>query len=302
MKKVLLLFLLLFPLFSLASEKGRYIYEGNGEFSIQKKGSTNILHVTYRNADGSYNQKGLDQINVFFGMPTAALKEGISLRLISMIDYLEDKFSPKKTLVMTSGYRSPDYNAKLRTQGKLAGETSYHINGMAADLIFPGADALVIWNYVKDLNCCGIGNYGSNILHIDAGKPRFWTAGTALPKDKSPPENKNIYLSIDKDFYNLGEKIQMFFSGISQFPIGVKPIFKLMDGEKIVQEFSPEFYEITPAKKECVTLPTRIYTRLITWNLPTNLSNKDHLGISIEFCNKTEKMPESILSRTFTIQ
>ncbi|MBI4411936.1 MAG: DUF882 domain-containing protein [Deltaproteobacteria bacterium] len=322
-----------------AAEPGRYFYEGDGKIDLGGKRGT--LSVTYRGNDGTYSTASLKKIDTFFGMPSALLGEGISLRLIAMIDYLQDKFAPGKTLTLRSGYRSPEYNTSLRKKGKLAAKTSYHMEGMAADLVFPGASPQNIWDYVKNLDCCGIGIYGGKEVHLDSGKPRFWTAETALPKEDVPPQNRNIYLAADKDIYYPGETLRLFFSGVSDYPFGVKVPFKLKKGDRTIASFTPEFKKEISGK-ECVSLDEKRQARLITWKIPEDLNAgppqsrplaaepkranvmtastlsieesrglapeffkapDGKLNVEVEFCDPvTEMMPPSVASKPFVIK
>ncbi len=286
-----------------AAEKGRFLYEGDGNITIINKNSGAKATVTYRNTDGSYNSSALDQINRVFNMPQAQLGEGISLRLISILDYLQDHYLAKQALTITSGYRSPTLNANLRKQGKTAGETSYHMDGMAADLQISQTMAEKIWDEFKEVKYGGVGIYGGSELHVDAGRPRFWTKATALPKDKQPQENKNVYLSIDKDIYESGEKMQLFFSGVSQYPIGVKKKLNLTKNGKTVSSFEPQFLnsQSTDSDKDCLLLENHKQARLIFWDIPQKISG--NLNIEVEFCGPvTEKMPKTLLSRGFEIK
>ncbi|MBI2340424.1 MAG: DUF882 domain-containing protein [Deltaproteobacteria bacterium] len=292
---------------AVAAGPGRYFYEGDGKIDLAGRRGT--LSVTYRLNNGDYSPSALKKIDAFFGMPSAILGEGICLRLISMIDYLQDRFTPDKTLTLRSGYRSPATNTSLRKKGKLAAKTSYHMEGMAADLIFPGtgpaggAGPQEIWEHVKGLDCCGIGIYGGKEVHVDSGKPRFWTAETALPKEDVPPLNRNIYLSPDKDIYYAGETMRLFFSGVSDYPFGVKIPFKLKKGGRIIDSFMPEFKKEISGK-ECVSLEERRQARLITWKIPEDLKAPGgKLNVEVEFCDPvTEMTPPSVASKPFVIK
>lgn len=290
-----------FPLV-FADQKGRYFYEGDGHIIFLNRHSGKKVSVTYRHQDGSYPQSAINQLNSVFGMPAEAVGEDISLRLVSLIDSLEDIYSRNKTIQIDSGYRSPSANANLRTQGKTAGETSYHMEGMAADVVFPGASPEKIWEHVKSLNCCGVGYYNGKNVHIDSGKPRFWTKETALPKTKEPPENRNIYLSIDKDIYFAGETMRLFLSGISQYPFGLRPSFRLKNNSKTLFTFVPEFYQ----KKDnnCIVVKNRKEGRLIYWTIPDDFKgSSDKLSVELNFCEPiTTKMPANLVSRPFVIE
>lgn len=294
--------LLLLPSLLWAAEGGRYFYEGDGLISIQNKHTGKTLTVCYRCNDGTYPKSAINQINLLFGMPAAGLGEDVSLRLISFLDFLQDKFAPKKTLKMTSGYRSPSYNARLRKMGRLAAETSYHINGMAADVEFPGANAREVWEYIRSLNYGGVGYYQTNSLHIDSGRPRFWTQATALPKKREPIGNRHIYLSTDQDIYHPGEKVRLFLSGISDYPFGVERKMKL-GRSRYNEDLGVKFYDDKGEK--CIPIRTRSDARFISWTIPENFpTGRKRLQISMDFCDLKNypNMPLDILSRPFEVR
>lgn len=308
MRLTLLIFLLFLATLSFAAEKGRYFLEGDGDIAFANKNTGAVTRVTYRNADGSYNTAAIKTINQVFGLPPD-FGEDISFRLISNLDFFQDKYTPGKPLTLYSGFRSPAYNQKLRNQKRKAGRTSYHIDGMAADVVFEGYDSKKIWEEIRQMNCCGVGHYDGVSVHIDSGRPRFWTTETALPKVDTPPQNKNIYLSIDKDIYLPGETMQLFFSGISDYPFGVKAQMELVDesGKKNVRQVTPEFSENkNPDPSACMVLKDRKDTRQIFWKIPNEwraIHESPLRAVRVEFCDPiTPLMPKTLLSRPFVIQ
>lgn len=292
----------LIPLSVLAGEGGRFLHQGDGKVIIINKHTSVKNSSPYRLKDGTYSPKAIRELNAVFGMPASNLEEDVSLRLISILDYLQDRYLEGKTLKLISGYRSPAYNEKLRRQGKTAGQTSYHREGMAADIEISAADAQKIWEEFRKLEYGGVGIYGGGEFHVDSGKPRFWTSKTALPQDKEPPENRNIYLSTDQDIYRPGEDIRLFFSGISNYPFGVKKKFKLSRKGKNAHTFVPAFHRPeTIGDKNCMAVRERKDARLIHWTLPINLS-KGEYAVEVEFCGTSySKMPLSLTSRKFLI-
>lgn len=309
MRLFLFIFFLSLSTLSFAAEKGRYFLEGDGDIAFTNKNTGAVTRVTYRNADGSYNTAAIKTIDQVFGL-SPDFGEDISLRLISNLDFFQDKYTPGKPLTLYSGFRSPAYNQKLRDQKRKAGRTSYHIDGMAADVVFVGYESKKIWEDIRHLNCCGIGYYDGISVHIDSGRPRFWTTETALPKVDTPPQNKNIYLSIDKDIYLPGETMQLFFSGISDYPFGVKAQMELVRDSAGAHvsaplRFVPQFPENkNPDPNACMVLKDRKDSRQILWPIPSDkkyLSGK--LAVSVEFCDPiTPLMPKTLLSRPFVIQ
>lgn len=297
---LLLCWILLQPCLLAASEHGRFFYEGNGVVKLKSKNTQGkIVESAYRKKDGHYDPTTLSEINSLFGMPAESIGDGVSLRLIALLDYLEDKFAPGKTLLLTSTYRSPQFNESLRKQGKLAGKTSYHMEGMAADVVFPGANAKEIWEYVKSLDCCGIGHYGGNTLHIDSGKPRFWTAATALPLENEDPQNRNIYLVTDRDYYKTGELMLLQFTAVSNYPFGLVSEFKIFENDREVMNFLLG----KTTKKTCSIIEQKKDSQFFYWTIPDSKKLKGKkLTIEATFCHPTTpKMPANVRTRPFII-
>ena len=76
----------------------------------------------------------------------------------------------KKPIIIRSGYRTPEYNKKVK--GALH---SFHIRAMAADVIVPGYVPKQIFDLAKGIfNCRGL--YKSNLItHLDIrDKPTTW--------------------------------------------------------------------------------------------------------------------------------
>ena len=304
MKKYFLIILSFFAvnLAHAGESNGRFFLEGDGKLALRSDKSGILVSGHYRNADGSYNRAYLDQINRLFGMP-AELKEDISLRTIAFVDYLQDKYAPGKTLRLLSGYRSPKFNASLRQKGRLAARTSYHIQGMAADLIFPGVDSKAMWEYARQLMYGGVGYYDGKSVHIDSGKPRFWTSVSALPKVDEPPQNKNIYLSVDYDRYKPGDTMRLFFSGVSEYPFGVSSEWVLKKKDHSVQKVTPilaDSKKVTP--NGCYPMDSRLDSRFLSWQIPTDVRKGESFTLEVPFCDPvTPQMPEKLISRPFEI-
>ncbi|MDO8519965.1 MAG: DUF882 domain-containing protein [Deltaproteobacteria bacterium] len=276
---------------------GRFFYEGNGFLSIANENTKSRASVHYRLEDGSYDRGALNRLNSVFGMPEK-MGEDISLRLISMLDYLEDKFAKGKTLALLSGYRSVDKNRRLRRAAK----ASQHIDGMAADVIFPGVPPKKVWEHLRTLDCCGAGYYGGKAVHVDSGRPRFWT-GVSPRRPKGADENKYIYLSIDKDIYFPGETIRLFLSGVSHFPFGIRPELRLMHKKRTILTLAPDFKQRN--HPTCQPIRQRAETRFIYWKIPEKMKfPKGTLNFEMNFCDAERwvAMPKELISKPFKIQ
>lgn len=312
--KYLRLLILLFcaPAFA----QGRFYYEGDGNISLYNIHNKKTFQGAYRDANGNYDPVAIQKINGVFNVP-ADFGEDFSLRTLSFIDFLEDQYAKNKRLELNSSYRSPAYNATLPNSA----QTSYHTDAMAADVVFPGKDLAGLkdmWDYAVSLHYGGVGFYERDgFLHIDSGRPRSWTQDTSGTEDKTPQRNKNIYLSVDRDIYQPGEKVRMFFSGVSQYPFHVSAKMVVHDNEEestsIVGVWpngsSDECVEILAPKP--VTSPkslNRSMTRQITWQIPDDFSylNKK-LSVRVSFCNTIEEkaeypnMPVELDSRIFEV-
>lgn len=75
-----------------------------------------------------------------------------------------------------SGYRAPQTNERLRTtRGGGVAKRSLHMDGKAVDLRIPGVPLKELRDAALDLKLGGVGYYpGSNFVHVDTGRVRFW--------------------------------------------------------------------------------------------------------------------------------
>ena len=87
-------------------------------------------------------------------------------RLVTLLENIRDKFG--KPVRINSAYRTAKYNAKI---GGVS--NSYHVKGMAADIVAQGVPPKRIAQYAETLDCGGIGWYeGKKFVHIDTRKKR----------------------------------------------------------------------------------------------------------------------------------
>ena len=98
---------------------------------------------------------------------------------IEFTDYLEDQLGKGSLITITSGYRAPEYNTKLRKGGGLAAKASLHQYGMAADFIMDEVPSKRVWEYVRSIGFGGTGYYHGETVHVDVGPSRFWDEKTS---------------------------------------------------------------------------------------------------------------------------
>ncbi len=278
MKRFILLFILILVPLTSQAEPVRYFLAGDGIVQIFNAKTKAGGEIRYRLPDGSYFKKGIEQINRVYGGEA-------SLRLVSLLDYLQDHFQKKSkaaTIRVVSGYRSPRYNEGLRRKGKLAAKTSLHLEAMAADIEIDGVGGKTLWNYARSLQCCGAGYYHGKGIHIDTGPNRSWDeTSTGVGLDLGS-HNKLVLLRTDQDIYLPGETVRLTLARITDYPIGVR----------------------VNSEKECRLITDRSGARSLTWKIPNDFTSKGQkkIEIEIEFCQKPfPEMPDSIESNPISI-
>ena len=118
------------------------------------------LDVVYW-ANGFYDQEGLQQINYLMR----------DHRANKQIDTLETD----ERIMVLSGYRTPETNAKLRKKSSAVALKSLHMEGRAVDIQIRGYRAKSIRDAALKLKRGGVGYYASSgVVHIDTGQIRSW--------------------------------------------------------------------------------------------------------------------------------
>ena len=132
-------------------------------YSLKKHGSTKLSeHFTVREFTCS---DGSDEIR-------------IDPKLVDYLEKIRSHFG--EPVRITSGYRSPAYNAKV---GGV--KNSYHMKGMAADIVIDGVKSKEVAQYAETIGCGGIGWYEArNFTHIDtrSGCVRWKDSGSNVVK------------------------------------------------------------------------------------------------------------------------
>ena len=87
-------------------------------------------------------------------------------RLVTLLEKIRDRFG--KPIHINSAYRTAKYNAKI---GGVS--NSYHVKGMAADIVVQGISPKHVAQYAETLDCGGVGWYErKKFVHIDTRKNR----------------------------------------------------------------------------------------------------------------------------------
>lgn len=133
------------------------------------------LEVTYRDEDGQYDLDALDDVNHLLRCHHTGEVAAIDVRVIEHVNLVQKSLGGNREIHVVSGYRSPEYNARLIKSGRRAAKHSLHMQGQAIDLRIPGIHPKVIRQTALQLRYGGVGYYPrSKFVHLDSGPFRYW--------------------------------------------------------------------------------------------------------------------------------
>lgn len=282
----------------------RFFHSGDGRIHLVSAKSGKAFNGTYRDSRHQYRSAALQAIQGTFDAPADQPLAAISLRLIEFLDFLQDHFKSDAVIHISSGWRSPEYNTRLRQAGKLAATASLHQYGMAADIDIQGVSSKEVWIYVRELGFGGAGYYHGQLVHVDIGPARWWDETSSGVGTGISDDNKLIGLSTDFDRYHPGQEVVLRFIRMTAFPIGVNPEWQLerqsqAEGNPLVISFTPRFaVTVGPA---CSHLGDIGQMMNIRWRLPENLL-PGRYRIRARFCdNPWPVMPDKVETDIFEI-
>jgi len=271
----------------------RFFLSGDGAIHLINAKTNESARIRYRLPDGSYPSDAHQQISRLFGVP-AVSRDRIALRLISVLDYIEDRY--RQPIEIISGYRSPEYNENLRARGRLAAKASLHMEGMAADIRMRKVLSAEWFQTLKTLNCCGVGFYHDNSLHVDTGPARYWDETSSKVRTDISEHNKRIMVRTEQDRYLAGEQVELRLARITDYPIGITSGFAVMRDGQVVQAFS-----FDGDSAACMTVKDPA-ERTIAWTIPQEFLADGKVQIQIRFCEKPfPEMPDHIESNPIII-
>jgi len=219
------------PAFSAGGGKGegsRFLFSGNGRLRLQPAESKTGLDVQYRRHDGTYDPSALQSIRHFFRSHSDNREGDISLRLIELLGFVQERFHPRSMTLM-SGYRSPEHNAGIRAAGAQAAKASLHTEGLAADVKFSGVNLRDVWVQLRELETGGAGYYRSgSFLHIDTGPARFWEETTSRVSEDLSAGNARVFARTDFDRYADLRGAEIKLHSVTAFPLRVATEAKLV--------------------------------------------------------------------------
>lgn len=204
-----------------AAAPPRFFFSGDGEIEMRGGHFDESLRVRYRDAGGRYDPEALAAIEHFFRSRSDGAAAPISLRLIELIDYVEDHYH-LESVTLVSGYRSPELNQSLRDDGRRVAQASLHTEGLAADLALAGVDLRRLWMKLRQAQVGGVGLYQKDgFLHLDTGAPRFWEAATSGVEKNLSAENARLFARTDFDRYRDLDGAVVSLHAVTATPLGV---------------------------------------------------------------------------------
>lgn len=284
----------------------RFFLEGDGRLDIRSTKNNETFKGRYRSRNGRYRTKALRAINRVFDGSFDKPQARVSLRLIEVLSLLQQRLH-HRTIVISSGYRSPAYNQALRDKGGTVALASLHQYGMAADLRVEGVSGKRLWRLARKLRIGGAGYYGNDFVHIDVGPTRFWTQSTANVRAGVSVDNKRIMLVVEYDIYRPGEPVHARFARMTALPIGVAPTFTLVRATSQAKA-SDKISEIRPrlarglSQSSCPQFREIAELADLRWVLPADLP-AGHYRLQAHACDERwPAMPRDITSPAFEVR
>jgi uncharacterized protein YcbK (DUF882 family) len=273
---------------------------GDGRVHLHNARNDLEVRVNLLNADGSLNDSALSQVDAVFGFSSKEQGEHISPRLLFMLDYFSDLTAPGKMIRLHSGYRNPEYNTQLEKAGLTVAKTSLHMDGMALDFSIDGVDGRELWETIRQRNCCGVGHYGGEIVHLDAGRPRFWEKATAGVGTGESDYNRRLTLSTEFDRYRPGKEVRLILASLSDLGFGIKRTGGLVldrEGKRSLVDLVVK----SGGNQDCLLIQDRPASHFIYVELPQDLP-AGRYRIRLDFCQRPfEQMPFKAVSNEIEI-
>ena len=183
-----------------------------------------------------------------------------------------------------------------------------HIEAAAADFFLEGVTSSQVATYARELNCCGVGDYGGRTIHVDAGPVRWWDAATSGTESQAPQRNSHVMASTECDRYRAGESMPIRLMRITELPIVVAAHAELecqrQSGWERVATIPLSFGStVNATDHDCVRISDYPATRSVSVRIPASTAHCERYRIHLRFCERvTEEMPAEIATNGFEIR
>lgn len=147
-----------------------------GRLRLYRYRTDERLDVVFRNADGEYDPEALSAINHIMRCHYNNEETEIDIRVIEFLNALDNRIhGGGNEIQIISGYRSQEYNDRLRKRSRRVAKYSYHLTGQAIDFHIPSAKLRKVRGAALKLGYGGVGYYPRrHFIHIDSGRFRYW--------------------------------------------------------------------------------------------------------------------------------
>ena len=133
------------------------------------------LNVAYRTAAGAYDSPALSEFDRLLRCHYSNEIHPIDPRTLDYLALLDQQLGGGHDIHIISAYRSPSYNALLRSKGRGVATHSLHLQGRALDVRIPGVELDRLKETALLLGRGGVGYYPRpDFIHIDSGPVRRW--------------------------------------------------------------------------------------------------------------------------------
>lgn len=137
-------------------------------------------------ANDYYIPQGLKSLNWALRDFHTNATHPIDPRLFDLLAALQQKLGTDEPFLLTSGYRTPETNARLIAEG--AAVNSLHMRGQAADISLRGRSLSHLHGAALSLRGGGVGYYPAHgFVHVDVGPIRTWGGGESSYVASSTP-------------------------------------------------------------------------------------------------------------------
>jgi uncharacterized protein YcbK (DUF882 family) len=146
----------------------------SGNLSFYNIHTHETLSVRYLNKNRCLDKGAIVDLNYLFRCHYDDKVHPIKTELFFLLDEIRTRLGKTdRPYQLISGYRSPSYNRKLRKLNCGVAQKSYHLYGMAADVLLEDVPQQTLWEKAVELKKGGVGRY-SKFIHIDVGPVRCW--------------------------------------------------------------------------------------------------------------------------------
>jgi len=146
-----------------------------GKLTLLNIHTNDNLTIKYRNSYGQYDPGALKELNWVLRCHYTGRSIDMDKDVIEFVNLVDKKLGGNNEIIIISGYRSPEYNQLLISEGRHAVKNSLHLTGKAIDIRIPGVDLHKLRDEALNLKLGGVGYYReSNFVHLDCGRFRSW--------------------------------------------------------------------------------------------------------------------------------